>query len=374
MKINSLLGDIKYFFIRILFGCYLLWKTLVYYARRYRAIFLTSGLIVVGVAIWLVVFPPYQPEKINYQPESTVFIPRGASLRQIADILSEKGVLPHKDLFVFLGKISGYQNRIKAGLLKVPPDLPPWHLLRYLQHPRLAEIKVTFPEGISCAQMAGIVQQKLGLDSTRFMLLVRDSVFCHSLGVSANNLQGYLLPETYRFTYGMNEQEIIRFLVDQTFAVFRADSIHRQMEKIGMNMHQVLTLASIIEGEAMVDSERVLISSVYHNRLNRGWRLQADPTIQYILPGKPRRLLYKHLEIDSPYNTYRYRGLPPGPINNPGRKSILAALYPAKTGYMYFVASGDGGHLFSRTASEHARHKARFEQVRRMVRMKNRKR
>jgi UPF0755 protein len=176
------------------------------------------------------------------------------------------------------------------------------------------------------------------------------------------------LPETYLFSYGMREGEIIHRLVDSTLSIFQSDSVQWQMQKLGMDMHEILTMASIIEGEVVVDSERVLVSSVYHNRLKRKWHLAADPTIQYIIPGPPRRLLNKDLEIDSPYNTYKYIGLPPGPINNPGKKSIMAALFPADTRYLYFVATGDGGHRFSQTASEHAYWKEKFDQVRREVR------
>jgi UPF0755 protein len=137
---------------------------------------------------------------------------------------------------------------------------------------------------------------------------------------------------------------------------------------MGMTLHQVVTLASIIEGEAMVDAERPLISAVYHNRLRLHMPLQADPTIQYLVPGRGRRLLKSDLSIDSPYNTYLYPGLPPGPVNNPGMASIVAALHPAPVDYLYFVARGDGGHVFSRTLGEHLRAKARFDQVRRHVR------
>ncbi len=140
-----------------------------------------------------------------------------------------------------------------------------------------------------------------------------------------------------------------------------------------MSINEILTLASIIEGEIQVDSERVIVSSVYHNRLERGWLLQADPTIQYILPGEPRRLTYRDLDLDSPYNTYKYPGLPPTPINNPGKKSIFAALYPEETNYLYFVATGNGGHRFSRTSSEHAYWKKQFDQVRRKVRSEEKK-
>jgi UPF0755 protein len=145
------------------------------------------------------------------------------------------------------------------------------------------------------------------------------------------------------------------------------DSLKTRAEEIGWTLNQALTLASIIEGEAMVDTEMPLISSVYHNRLDIGMPLQADPTIQYIIPDGPRRLLYRDLEIDSPYNTYKYKGLPPGPINNPGIRAIKAALYPADTDYLYFVANGDGTHSFSENYSQHRRAKRRFDEYRKKV-------
>jgi UPF0755 protein len=141
---------------------------------------------------------------------------------------------------------------------------------------------------------------------------------------------------------------------------------------MNMRMHDILTIASIIEGEVIVDAERPIVASVYYNRLRKRIRLQADPTIQYIIPGAPRRLLIKDLEIDSPYNTYVYYGLPPGPINNPGKASIMAAIYPANTKYLYFVAKGDGSHVFSKTLSEHNRAKASFDKIRREVYRKQR--
>jgi len=140
-----------------------------------------------------------------------------------------------------------------------------------------------------------------------------------------------------------------------------------------MTVSKILTLASIVEGEAIFDDERAVIASVYYNRLKKRIKLQADPTIQYILQGPPRRLLLKDLAIDSPYNTYMYYGLPPGPISNPGKNSIMAAIYPAKTDYLYFVARGDGRHTFSKTAAEHQRAKQQFDQVRREVYRKKRR-
>ncbi len=188
-----------------------------------------------------------------------------------------------------------------------------------------------------------------------------------ALGVNAASLEGYLYPNTYSFFWGVSPREIIRTMV-QEFYHHVGDSLRQRAAALGLTVHQALTLASIIEGEAVVDSERALIAAVYHNRLRQGILLQADPTIQYIVPGPPRRLRNRDLEIASPYNTYRYPGLPPGPVNNPGLVSIRAALYPAPVNYLYFVARGDGSHVFSRTLEEHLRAKRDFDRVRARVR------
>jgi UPF0755 protein len=184
------------------------------------------------------------------------------------------------------------------------------------------------------------------------------------MGVQANSLEGYLYPDTYFFTYGVQAPEVLRTLVGHFWKVYN-DSLKARTEELGWTVHQVVTLASIVEGEARVDSERALISAVYHNRLKRGMLLQASPTVQFLLPDGPRRLLKRDLEIDSPYNTYRYPGLPPGPINNPGRKSLLAALWPAPVRYLYFVANGDGTHTFSYTLAQHLRAKRKLDRIRR---------
>jgi len=367
------LKKIHYTLAQIGFGLYLIWRTASYYGRRYRSAILIALVPVFLLVLKLTVFPAYSAAETGSDSTRTVFVPHGSSLREIAGIMQDSGVLQHKELFIMLGQVSGYQNQLKAGLFKIPANMPAWHLLKYLRNPDYADVRVTFPEGMEAPEYASILHRDLEVDSAAFMKLVYDTAFCRSLGVDANNLEGYLLPETYFFTYGTAPEEIIRLLVSNTLAIFKPDSIREQMAALDMTRNQILTLASIVEGEVVVDSERALVSSVYHNRLDRGWPLQADPTIQFILPGPPRRLLLKDLEINSPYNTYLHRGLPPGPINNPGKRSILAALYPMATHYMYFVATGDGGHHFSRTAAEHARWKSQFDKVRKEVRRNGRR-
>jgi len=305
----------------------------------------------------------------NLQGRSTtrVKIPYGATFRQATDSLEAHQLVSHRAWFLLMGKIFGGERKVRAGMFDIPLGLNSYQLLNYLPLAKNIQIKVTIPEGLELEQIAAILKRKMGNDSTQFMNLTRDSAFIRRLGIEDTSLRGYLLPETYFLEWQTPDSEIIRRMAQSTLKIFRRDSVRRRLRETGMSVKEVLTLASIIEGEAVVDSERVLISSVYHNRLKRGWRLEADPTIQFIVPGPPRRLTFKDLANPSPYNTYKYAGLPPGPINNPGEKSILAALFPAKTRYLYFVATGDGGHHFSSSLREHLRWKQKFDAIRRKV-------
>jgi UPF0755 protein len=218
-------------------------------------------------------------------------------------------------------------------------------------------------------KIAAILAHELEIDSCVILNLVRDPTFIDQLEVVAETLEGYLFPETYFFTFGVDEKQVITAMVQQFYRQI-PDSVLEGENTLGYTLNEMLVLASIIEGEAMLASEMDTISSVYHNRLARHIPLQADPTIQFIIKSPPRRLLNRDLKIDSPYNTYKYAGLPPGPINNPGKDAIMAAIYPAQTQYLYFVANGDGSHSFSVTLAEHLRAKKKLDQLRKELRMR----
>ncbi|MFL3013020.1 MAG: endolytic transglycosylase MltG, partial [Candidatus Neomarinimicrobiota bacterium] len=181
-----------------------------------------------------------------------------------------------------------------------------------------------------------------------------------------NTLEGYLFPETYYFFEGVDKKSVVKRLVKEHQLFWNKQNISKA-DSLGFSPYEIIIIASIIEGEAIYDSERPTISAVYHNRLKRGMKLQADPTVQYIIEDGPRRLLNKDLRIKSPYNTYMYKGLPPGPINSPGAQSLHAALNPQTNDYLYFVAKGDGYHTFSRNEKEHERAKRAFQRVRKKV-------
>jgi UPF0755 protein len=317
-----------------------------------------------GAAAYFIFGAPVVPENIGHRD---FVIQRGMSLPQIADSLQQQGLIKSRERFLFADKVLQWGNSLKAGKYIVPAEASTLDLYKLFRSGKAVHLRVTLPEGKTSEDYAGILQRALEIDSTTFVRLAKDTAFVRRLKVPASNLEGYLYPNTYSFAWGVSAPEIIRAIV-QEFHRQVNDTLRQRAAALQMTLHQALTLASIIEGEAVVDSERAIISAVYHNRLRQGILLQADPTIQYLVPGPPRRLLNRHLEIDSPYNTYRYAGLPPGPVNNPGIASIRAALYPANVNYIYFVARGDGSHTFSYTLQQHLRAKEEFDKVRARVR------
>lgn len=296
-----------------------------------------------------------------------VSIPKGISFSAFADSLEKKGIVKHKNLFVLWAKGCRFDRKVPSGMFKVPQGLTYPQLIKFFLKAKPEFISVTIVEGWPTKRVLQRLSKRLHLNIRVLDSLARDSSFLRSLGIPAKDITGYLLPDTYVFASGIDEKEVLSFLVHKTLQLFQPDSIRQRMKQLGLNRHQILTLASIVEGEAILDRERPLIASVYLNRLRIGMRLQADPTIQFLLPDGPRRLRYKDLKIDSPYNTYLHKGLPPGPINNPGKKSILAVLFAPRTKYLYFVAKGDGSHFFARTAREHARAKRKLNKIRKKI-------
>lgn len=313
------------------------------------------------------------PAEIKSNKKVIVEIPRGAVLTQIADILLEKHLIADKEVFIFWVKSLGYEKMIRAGSFSIQQGLNDYQVVTYLTTAKENTVSITLLEGWDLSQIVREVEKKLKIPTQQFIDLSVDSAFISGLGLDVKNLEGYLLPDTYRFSKRETADQVIKHLTNQTLSIFENDSVTKALEKLKLNKHQILTLASIVEGEALEDDERPIIASLYYNRLKKGMRLQADPTIQYIVAGPPKRLLNRDLEIDSPYNTYLYYGLPPGPINNPGKASILATIFPEKTNYLFMVAIGNGRHTFTKTLKEHIKAKSAFDKVRRRVARAQRK-
>jgi len=259
-------------------------------------------------------------------------------------------------------------RKVQPGRFLLPRGADNVQILRYLLRSSAPTKDVTIVEGLTTRQIAGVLSRELGVDSAAFVKMCEDSQSAARFGVPAERLEGYLFPDTYNFYLEPSAEEIVERMTRRFFAVFY-DTLRAQLEAVGLTMHQAVTLASIIQGEVMDWSEAAKVSAVYHNRLRRGMPLEADPTIQFIIPDGPRRLLNDDLRIKSLYNTYLHRGLPPGPINNPGRRALVAALYPADVDYIYMVARGDGTHAFNNTFAGHRRDKRRLQRIRRMNRI-----
>lgn len=289
-----------------------------------------------------------------------VEVPAGANLRRIAGILDGEGLLRDREKFVTAARLLGLAGRLQAGTYEFGPEFSEFEILTALRYGEVAGRLVTIPEGYRASQIATLLENKVGIDATEFSRLVHDPEFITELGLSAPSLEGYLHPDTYRVRLDADAASVARMMVEETLSFF--DSRRRaRAESLGMSVHEVLTLASIIEAEAMVNRERPRISAVYHNRLENGWRLEADPTVRYALGRFRRKLYYGDLTVDSPYNTYRNTGLPPGPISSPGEASIVAALYPLPGSQdFFFVSNRDGTHTFSRTFQEHVRARRRL--------------
>jgi UPF0755 protein len=287
-------------------------------------------------------------------------------LNRIAGLLESEGVLRNKSDLVWPVTLLGYGGRLKAGHYRFESGIKPSEVIRTLMQGRVIRIAVTIPEGSRITAIASILRRRLGVDSTEFVRRASDEVFVRSLGVKAGSLEGYLFPDTYLLEEDAQADDFIRAAAAHFFTS-APDSLLKRAKAVGLTSLQAVTLASIVEGEAMLDSERPVIAALYLNRLRLRMPLQADPTIQYLIPDGPRRLLKKDLAIRSPYNTYLHPGLPPGPINSPGLASILAVLNPASEPVLFMVANGDGSHTFSKTLQEHIRAKSRFDQIRRNV-------
>jgi UPF0755 protein len=314
-----------------------------------------------GWALWTHAPSPSGPGPFE------VRITPGMSLRAAADTLAARGLLQRKRIFLVGARLTGRDRGLKAGLYAVEGGLAPRDLLEALTAGPTVQVKVTVPEGFDAEEAAAALAGALGFDAASF-LAAADSLALALWGPGVappadgaglprtfRPSEGLLAPDTYHFGEGTDPVTAARHLVEVQRS--RVDSVlaaPRPPATADLTPHQLVTLASIVEAEARRADERRRIAAVYVNRLERGRRLEADPTVAYILRKKGRRLYYKDLETASPYNTYRNAGLPPGPIANPGRAALEAAARPDTSSRdLFFVSDGEGGHVFSRTAAEH---------------------
>ncbi len=322
-----------------------------YAMRQYyvSALFLALISLVLILLYHLYFSPAVYREGIS---DTDVMISEGLSTSEIARNLRDSGIIDNPIMFVLFAKLLGLEKHLKAGRYKLQKDMPELDCVKIISKGGTTSLRITIPEGFAIDATARLLGEKMDIETDRFVSLCTDSQFAKELELEGRSLEGYLFPDTYRFNWGMDAENIIRLMVRRFKTVFAEEWMNRT-ETSDLSSYEILILASIVEGEVLWNSESPLISAVFHNRLRLNRPLQADPTIQYLLREHKPRILYKHLKIDSPYNTYLYRGLPPSPICSPGRCAIRAALNPASVDYLYFVAGGDGRHIFSRTLKEH---------------------
>lgn len=332
------------------------------------AVFLVVGVLCVVAFYKLVLYnaPMVDPDELTIDKKILITIPRGSTLRDVAIILEESRVIADHRLFIWAAKYRGAEHQVKAGKYLLPVQASNHQIISILKRTKPQSIRVTVPEGRTIPGVLSALQKQMPVNPDSFRMAMMDTAMIRSLGLKDTSLFGYLMPNTYEFDPGVTEREIVRIMAAD-FVKFYDDELKKRAEHLRMSMREVITLASIIEGETSDEDERYLVSAVYHNRLKKRMLLQADPTIQFITGDQPRRLYFRDLEIDHPYNTYKYKGLPPGPVNNPGKASILAALYPARVNYLYMVADGKGRHVFSANIRDHLKAKKKLDQLRKKL-------
>ncbi len=282
-----------------------------------------------------------------------VIIPRGANFGQATDSLAKAKLVGWPKVFRMYGRLTGGDRNIKPGTYLLKPGTPWSDIVSALNGGHGLVNTITIPEGWDLSQITPQLARTLRVPADSVRAAMRDTALLARLDVPNPTLEGYVFPDTYAFPLGTTARQAVREMVFSFERRWKPDW-DSSLVGLKINRNDLVTMASIVEREARVPEERPVIAAVYYNRLRRGMLLQADPTIQYALGHHVGRVLYKDLEVNSPYNTYTHKGLPPGPIASPGAASLAAAAHPANVPYLYFVASRDGHHEFRMTLEEHA--------------------
>jgi UPF0755 protein len=303
-----------------------------------------------------------------------ILIPTGSTFSSAAQLLETEGLIKSKRCFYILAWWENATTRIQAGEYELSPTQTPVEILDYLVRGKIRQYIVTIPEGYNLFQINGLLENAKLISGDSFLKVARDSKILRTLGIKADSAEGYVYPDTYQLTKKVTEFEMLRTFVNRFWEVWNSEGFGRRTEELGVKIHDIVTLASIVEKEAMLSRERPLIACVFWNRLKKTMPLQADPTVHYGIlvetKAKKRRLMWKDLRKMTPYNTYVDIGLPKGPISNPGKESIRATLYPSKKDYFYFVSKNDGTHYFSRTLAEHNRAVDQYQRRRKYLPIK----
>ena len=327
--------------------------------RRKTAILIVMVFLLIGVS-----FARFSGFPINRSSiVKIVDIPKGAGFFRITEILNDAGLVENRPFFWALALGKGATKSIRAGEYELTGSMSPSEIIEKLVQGEIKSYTVTLPEDITVNEMSRRLAALKLINEKEFITLITDKPFLTSLGIEAGSIEGYLFPETYQFNRSMTTKEVIRIIVRQFWKEITPE-MRKRAEKMGLTLNEWVTLASMIGKETANKEEKTLISAVFHNRLAQRMKLQSDPTAAYHLEqeGTPvKTIRRRHLTADTPYNTYRITGLPPGPIANPGIDSFRAALYPDRVGYLYFVSTNDGLHHFSTSLDAHRKAVSKYQ-------------
>ncbi len=305
------------------------------------------------IFIWNTVHFAKTPCNISGKNKTFIIKP-GQNLFKISENLLHKNLIKNSMLFRLMVRFKKKASALKAGEYNISSAMSPEKILNIFTSGKIKLHKIVIPEGLNIDETAALVE-KAGFGSKKhFIMLAKNKKFARALGIKGDTLEGYLFPETYFFAKGTSQKQIIIRMVEQFNRVFTL-KWRKRAKKMGFSVHQIVTLASIIEKETGNALERPVISSVFHNRLKKKMPLESDPTVIYGIKNFNGNITKKDLMTKTAYNTYRIKGLPPGPIANPGKLSLKAALFPACTDYLFFVSKNNSTHKFSETLKEHNR-------------------
>jgi UPF0755 protein len=288
----------------------------------------------------------------NASSITTVRIPPGVGFFKVVDKLEKAGLVHNETFFYILTLIKGAAGHLRAGEYEFSGNMTPLGIVNKLLRGEIKICKVTIPEDLNLKEIAAHLAELRLVDEERFLALAKDKAFLKSLNIEGDSAEGFLFPDTYFFDPATSPEQIIRRMVNQFHKVVSHEIISKASQ-MGMTMNELITLASLIGKETGCSEEKPLVAAVFYNRLRKGMRLQSDPTAVYHIAPFEGKITRRHLLLHSPYNTYLIDGLPPGPIANPGKDSLLAAVNPAKVDYLYFVSNSNGSHQFSTTLKEH---------------------
>ena len=313
------------------------------------------------LAVFLVLgFAHHVGSPADPQGKARLFVVQdGWTLKDAAGELEKQRIISSRSLFRLWARIQGAGRSIRAGEYRIGPHMAPVQILDMLTKGAVITHGVTVPEGYTAEQIGALLEQGGWGSKDDFMALFEDRTFLEAHGLPGPTLEGYLYPDTYQFARGIPARRIAETMIQRFWHVF--EPLRSRAAREGLNLHEVVTLASIVEKETGRADERPLIASVFLNRLKRGMRLESDPTVIYGIEAFDGNLTRRHLRTKTPYNTYQIRGLPPGPIANPGEAALRSVLYPADTDYLFFVSRNDGSHQFSKTLAEHNRAVHKFQ-------------